>query len=350
MNGLRAENELDWVLVLAPFRKDADYIAALLQDQQVAAVSARMDDGLEDLLCSSPGIIIITHEALTPSVLTKVSDHLKSQPDWSEIPIIVLLEKAAPVQSIRDRLQTAWPKSRLLFHVRPIAPLELANTVQLNLLVRLRQRQVRNSIERETELRLELNHRVKNILATVTSIFQMTRKRATTVDELAGDFGARLQALSGVHSAVFEAGGEEVALSLIVATTIAPYNGDGWTRIAVSGPDIVVGRDAGTTIALCIHELTTNAIKYGALSVPEGSVEVVWEITEGNAPLFSMNWVERGGPPAVVPSRQGYGTRYIHSALGSLFGTAPELQFGTEGFRCRIAGPVSQLKPAKLPD
>lgn len=350
MNELRTENELDWVLVLAPFRKDADYIAALLQDQQVAVVSARMDDGLEDLLCSSPGIVIITHEALTPSVVTRVSDYLKSQPDWSEIPIIVLLEKAAPVQSIRDRLQAAWPKSRLLFHVRPIAPLELVNAVQLNLLVRLRQRQVRNSIERERELRLELNHRVKNILATVTSIFQMTRKRATTVDELVGDFGARLQALSGVHSAVFEAGGEEVDLSLVVATTIAPYNGDGWTRIAVSGPDIVVGRDAGTTIALCIHELTTNAIKYGALSVPEGSVEVVWEITEGNAPLFSMNWVERGGPPAVAPSRQGYGTRYIRSALGSLFGTAPELQFGTQGFRCRIAGPVSQLKPAKLPD
>ncbi|MBB2908516.1 two-component sensor histidine kinase [Rhizobium sp. RAS22] len=350
MNGLPKENGPDWVLVLAPFRKDAEYIAALLQDQKVGVVPAKVDGDLEGLLCSSPDIIIVTHEALTPSVLTKICDHLNAQPDWSEIPIIVLLEKAASVQGIRDRLQAAWPKSRLLFHVRPIAPLELVNAVQLNLLVRLRQRQVRNSIERETELRLELNHRVKNILATVTSIFQMTRKRAATVDELADDFGARLQALSGVHSAVFEAGGEEVALSLVVTTTIAPYNGDGWTRIAVSGPDIVVGRDAGTTIALCIHELTTNAIKYGALSVPEGSVEVVWEITEGNDPLFSMNWVERGGPPAVAPSRQGYGTRYIRSALGSLFGTAPELQFGTEGFRCRIAGPVSQLKPAKLPD
>ncbi|TGR65512.1 sensor histidine kinase [bacterium M00.F.Ca.ET.194.01.1.1] len=350
MNGLPKENGPDWVLVLAPFRKDAEYIAALLQDQKVGVVPAKVDGDLEGLLCSSPDIIIVTHEALTPSVLTKICDHLNAQPDWSEIPIIVLLEKAASVQGIRDRLQAAWPKSRLLFHVRPIAPLELVNAVQLNLLVRLRQRQVRNSIERERELRLELNHRVKNILATVTSIFQMTRKRATTVDELAGDFGARLQALSGVHSAVFEAGGEEVDLSLVVATTIAPYNGDGWTRIAVSGPDIVVGRDAGTTIALCIHELTTNAIKYGALSVPEGSVEVVWEITEGNDPMFSMNWVERGGPPAVAPSRQGYGTRYIRSALGSLFGTAPELQFGTEGFRCCIAGPVSQLKPAKLPD
>ncbi|WP_312942958.1 sensor histidine kinase [Agrobacterium pusense] len=350
MNGLPKENGPDWVLVLAPFRKDAEYIAALLQDQKVGVVPAKVDGDLEGLLCSSPDIIIVTHEALTPSVLMKICDHLNAQPDWSEIPIIVLLEKAASVQGIRDRLQAAWPKSRLLFHVRPIAPLELVNAVQLNLLVRLRQRQVRNSIERERELRLELNHRVKNILATVTSIFQMTRKRATTVDELAGDFGARLQALSGVHSAVFEAGGEEVGLSLIVATTIAPYNGDGWTRIAVSGPDIVVGRDAGTTIALCIHELATNAIKYGALSVPEGSVEVVWEITDGDAPLFSMNWVERGGPPAVAPSRQGYGTRYIRSALGLLFGTAPELLFGAQGFRCRIAGPVSQLNPAKLPD
>ena len=349
MSGLPRENEVDWVLVLAPFRKDADYIAALLQDQKVGMVSAKVDDDLEGLLCSSPDIIIVTHEALTPSVLTKLSDHLKAQPDWSEIPIIVLLEKTAPVQDIRDRLQAAWPKSRLLFHLRPIAPLELANAIQLNLLVRLRQRQVRDSIERERELRLELNHRVKNILATVTSIFQMTRRGAASVEELAGDFGARLQALSGVHSAVFEAGGEEVGLSLIMATTVAPYNGDGSSRIAVSGPDIVVSRDAGTTIALCVHELTTNAIKYGALSVPEGNVEVIWEVTDGNDPLFSMNWIERGGPPAVTPSRQGYGTRYIRSALGSLLGTAPQLQFDTQGFRCRIAGPVSQLRTERQP-
>jgi two-component sensor histidine kinase len=205
------------------------------------------------------------------------------------------------------------------------------------------------SIERERELRLELNHRVKNILATVTSIFQMTRRGAASVEELAGDFGARLKALSGVHSAVFEAGGEEVGLSLVLATTVAPYNSDGSSRIAVSGPDIVVSRDAGTTIALCVHELTTNAIKYGALSVPEGNVEVIWEVTDGNDPLFSMNWIERGGPPAVTPSRQGYGTRYIRSALGSLLGTAPQLQFDTQGFRCRIAGPVSQLRTERQP-
>lgn len=73
MSGLPRENEVDWVLVLAPFRKDADYIAALLQDQKVGMVSAKVDDDLEGLLCSSPDIIIVTHEALTPSVLTKLA-------------------------------------------------------------------------------------------------------------------------------------------------------------------------------------------------------------------------------------------------------------------------------------
>ena len=86
---------------------------------------------------------------------------------------------------------------------------------------------------------LELNHRIKNILASVTSIFQMTRRGASTVEELAADFTGRLHALSNVHTAVFEAGGDEVSLSSVIAVTVAPYNGEGLSRINVNGPDVL---------------------------------------------------------------------------------------------------------------
>ncbi|MBA9035984.1 sensor histidine kinase [Rhizobium leguminosarum] len=343
MKAIPTESELDWVLVLAPFRKDADYIAAFLREQKIEVKAAKADRDLVENLSKSPGIIVITHEALTPEVVAKVAGHLAAQPDWSEVPIIILLERNASIAGIRDQLQHSWAGSRLLFYTRPITPLELVNGIQSNLLVRLRQREVRDSIERERELRLELNHRVKNILASVASIFQMTRRGAANVEQLACDFTGRLQALSNVHTAVFEAGGEDVSLSAVVELTVSPYNSEGVSRIYVNGPDVIVNREAATTIALCLHELITNAIKYGALSQPDGQVEIVWAVAETDSPEFSLNWVEAAGPAVREPSRQGYGTRYVRSALRSLFGTVPDIVFAPEGLRCSVRGPVARI-------
>jgi two-component sensor histidine kinase len=343
MNDAPFDSELDWVLVLAPFRKDADYVAAFLREQKIEVKAAKIDGELVEHLALSPGIIVITHEALNPQVILRITTHLAEQPDWSEVPIIVLLERTAPMERIRSQLLTSWPGSRLLFYTRPIAPLELVNGIQSNLLVRLRQRQVRDSIERERELRLELNHRVKNILASVTSIFQMTRRGATSVEGLASDFAGRLQALSNVHSAVFEAGGEEVSLSAVIDLTVSPYNSEGVSRIDVIGPDLIVSRDAGTTIALCLHELITNAIKYGALSHSDGHVELVWSVAKDNGSEISLNWNEVGGPAVQEPTRQGYGTRYVRSALGSLLGSVPKVVFAPEGFRLAVTGPLARI-------
>ncbi|KXG87236.1 sensor histidine kinase [Agrobacterium bohemicum] len=344
MNEALSESELDWVLVLAPFRKDADYIAASLREQNVAVRQNQVGEDLTHNLSLSPGVIIITHEALNPPAVATIGDHLASQPDWSEVPILILLEKAAQVTQIRNQLERSWLGARLLFHTRPIARLELVNSVQTNLLVRLRQKQVRDAIEREVELRLELNHRIKNILASVTSIFQMTRRSASTVQELAADFTGRLHALSNVHTAVFEAGGEEVSLPSVIALTVAPYNDDEVSRIKAEGPEVFINRTSATTIALCLHELTTNAIKYGALSQKEGRVEVIWSISEEAAPVFTMNWVETGGPEVVEPTRQGYGTKYVRSALASLLGATPAITFDRDGLRCYAAGPLARLQ------
>ncbi|WP_426237796.1 sensor histidine kinase [Pararhizobium sp. DWP1-1-3] len=344
MNEAPSGNALDWVLVLAPFRKDADYIAAFLREQKVAVNHVRADEDLVPHLASSPGLIVITHEALSPGVVAAIAKHLAAQPDWSEVPVLVLLERAAPVVRIRSQLERKWPGARLVFHMRPIAQLELVNSIQSNLLVRLRQKQVRDAIDREVELRLELNHRIKNILASVTSIFQMTRRGASTIDDLSKDFTGRLQALASVHTAVFEAGGEEVSLSSVTDLIVSPYNSNGLIRIHVSGPDVAVSRNAATTIALCIHELITNAIKYGALLEKDGSVNIAWTISGHSPPMFSLHWTETNGPKVIEPTRQGYGTRYVRSALGSLFGSPPQIAFDPSGFQCGVAGPLDRLR------
>lgn len=106
----------------------------------------------------------------------------------------------------------------------------------------------------------------------------MTRRGADSVDGLAEDFSGRLTALSNVHSVVFNAGGEEAQLNDIIDATVAAYRVMGRSNIKTGGPDILVPRSVGTTLALCMHELATNAIKYGALSRPEGQITLTWQL------------------------------------------------------------------------
>jgi two-component sensor histidine kinase len=171
----------------------------------------------------------------------------------------------------------------------------------------------------------------------------MTRRGAENVEMLAEDFGGRLHALSNVHSAVFQAEGETISIAEVAALTFDPYRQMGVSRIEADGPPVTLSRAAGTTLALCLHELTTNAIKYGALSRPEGRVTFRWEIHAELRPDLSMEWQEEGGPPVVAPSRAGYGTRYLRSALASLFGSKPDIDFAGGGLRCAVGGPLSRV-------
>ncbi len=331
---------LDRVLVLAPYRKDADYLCRLLSEHDIAAVYGVDADSLGPALAGSAGVLVATHEALTPDILSTVATHLQAQPSWSEMPIVILLDRASPNHRVRSELARAWPRSRQLFYERPVSAVELLSGIQSALLVRLRQRDVGDHIEREVELRRELNHRVKNILASVASIFQMTRRGATSIEELTNDFTGRLSALSDVHSAVFRADGETVSMGAIVELTFAPYRISGQDRIVSDGPELTLTREGGTTLALCLHELTTNAIKYGALSDPAGSVAFRWAL---DGDTLTVEWRESGGPPVVAPTRTGYGTRYLRSALGSLFARPPVIDFQPGGLFCQVSGPASRI-------
>lgn len=337
------DGSLDWVLILAPYRRDADYLETLLRQHAIAARQAAGPEELAARLSEGPGMLIVTHEALDPAVLQVIAGHLAGQQAWSEMPIVVLLDRAAPQVRVRAELSAAWPRSRQIYYQRPLATLELLSGIQSALLSRFRQRDVRDYIEREVELRRELNHRVKNILASVQAIFDMTRRNATSLPEFAHDFSGRLKALSNVHSAVFEAGGETVDLANVINRTCMPYRIDGGDRITAEGPPVEIRHDAGTTLALCLHELATNALKYGALSSPEGRVALMWELSGGSEPMLTVEWTESGGPPVEQPASPGYGTRYLRSAIRGLFGAPPDMVFDRDGLRCSFSGPFSRV-------
>jgi len=327
------------VLVMAPYRRDAEYISGLMAEHEIDALLTD-EHALPARLHEASGALVATHEALTAQAIDSVAGHLEAQPAWSEMPVVVLLDRSSPNARIRAELAARWPRARLLFYERPLTAVELLSGIQSALLVRLRQRDVGDHIDREVELRRELNHRVKNILASVTSIFQMTRRGASTLEEMSEDFTGRLKALSNVHAAVFEATSQSVSMSDITDLTFAPYRGSGSDRVKTIGPDVLLTGESGTTLALCLHELTTNAIKYGALSTPAGSVIFEWQLRDDQ---LAICWRETGGPPVVTPERTGYGTRYLHAALTSLFGQKPEITFLPGGLRCEGIGPARKI-------
>jgi two-component sensor histidine kinase len=332
---------LDHVLVLAPYRRDADYLGQLLSEHDIRVETCPDPAEIEACLSGWPGVLVTTHEGLTPAILAAVARHLALQPAWSEMPIIVLLDRSSPNARIRGELAAAWPRARLLFYQRPMTPVELISGVQSALLARLRQRDVRDHIERETELRRELNHRVKNILASVSSIFEMTGRGAASLEALTEEFRGRLEALSRVHTAVFHADGEAVSIGAIVDLTFEPYRWPGEERVVTGGPAFMLSREAATTLALCLHELATNAIKYGALSAPEGRVSFTWGVAGDE--VWAL-WREAQGPLVVKPSRTGYGTRYLRSALTNVFGQPPTLLFDPAGLRCEARGAASRFR------
>ncbi|MGK6356619.1 sensor histidine kinase [Sphingomonas sp. DT-207] len=335
------DGPLDWVLALAPYRRDADYLETLLAQHGLPIERAT---GLEELaawLAQSPGVLVATHEALNPEVLELVRSHLLDQPDWSEMPIVILLDRAAPHARIRAELSAAWPGSRQLYYQRPVTTLELVSGVQSALLARLRQRDVRDHIEREIELRHELNHRVKNILASVSSIFSMTRRGADSLERFSEDFAGRLMALANIHSVAFQADGEVVELAQVADLTLKPYRAEDEDRVIVEGPPVTLRREAATTLALCFHELATNALKYGALAHPGGRVRLEWAVSKDM--VLTIQWIERGGPPVKEPSRSGYGTSYLRSALRTVFGSPPTILYHPEGLRFAISGPLSRV-------
>ena len=198
----------------------------------------------------------------------------------------------------------------------------------------------------EERLRLlldELNHRVKNTLATVQSVALQTLRNAADPTQFAATFIARIGALARAHELLSAASWDGASLEEVISRTLAPLvTGGDQGRISFSGPPINLGPNAAVTLNMVFHELTTNAGKYGALSVPTGRVEVLWSIVEDQGVRYvQIDWRESGGPPVVAPTRRGFGSRLIEQGLAREFEGQAELTFNQEGVRCHIRLPFS---------
>ncbi|KPF90408.1 histidine kinase [Novosphingobium sp. AAP83] len=221
--------------------------------------------------------------------------------------LLLVLARLLTQQAIEDRIALAWFEQ---------------------------QSSIRNSLTRE------LNHRVKNTLANVLSIIALTRRRAKSLPEFADSLEGRIRALSATHDLLTQSDWGTTPVALVIRAELAPYAQDVLRHLAIEGPDLELAPNDALSLGLAIHELATNAAKYGALSVEQGRVSIHWEITEEN--LARIEWIETGGPAidARQQRKRGFGTELIEKVVAHELRHPVDLQFDPEGVRCTLFVPV----------
>jgi len=191
----------------------------------------------------------------------------------------------------------------------------------------------------------ELQHRVKNTLAVLSAVAAQTFRDPSSKPALE-IYQGRLAAFGRAHDLLTATHWIEAPLHDVVQTALAPYRtGEG--RIEVSGPPTIVRSRQALSLSLAIHELATNALKYGALSGPAGRILITWEIADLDAePHFAFTWQETGGPAVSPPSDTGFGSRLITRVLKDDFNGNVELSYEAAGLRCRLTTPVRNIETA----
>jgi PAS domain S-box-containing protein len=195
----------------------------------------------------------------------------------------------------------------------------------------------------------ELEHRMKNTMAMVGAIASQTFRAAATKEEARTIFDARLHALNQAHDVLVQSSWTSAPMAVVVEGALAPHR-TGEARIRTGGPSIDLTAKQALSLALALHELATNAAKYGALSVPGGTIEVTWDCiaSEGTRTLRFL-WRESGGPLVSPPSRRGFGSRLIESTLSSDFGSAVKVEYLPEGVVCRFETELTDLAGSEKP-
>lgn len=199
----------------------------------------------------------------------------------------------------------------------------------------------RRAEENQRLLINELNHRVKNSLATVQAIAHQTLRAPEVPERYRRAFTERVMALARAHDVLTEERWESAEIGDIVAGALAPYDGGELSRFTVEGPSIRVSPKMALSLAMAFHELATNAAKYGALSVPGGRVRINWSVTgvDGGRRLH-LNWAEEDGPTVQPPSEKGFGSRLIERGVAAELQGEAEVSYDPEGLLCRIEAPL----------
>jgi two-component sensor histidine kinase len=194
------------------------------------------------------------------------------------------------------------------------------------------QASIRNSLTRE------LNHRVKNTLANVLSIVALTRRRTDNLDDFVHGLNGRIRALSATHDLLTQSEWGTTPVRSVIEAELMPYAQDTGQTVTMRGPNVELAPNDALSLGLAIHELATNASKYGALTAMAGRIVITWEMITDR--LARIEWRELDGPPVPSERRRGFGTDLIEKIVAHELRNPVDLQFAPEGVRCTLVIPI----------
>lgn len=325
----------------AELRDSRDRLQAVLDTAPAAILIATGPDCAEiignrraaELMRMPPG------ENMSKSVPDAPTGHYRVlAPDGTELPVDRLpVQRAARGEELwAHEEQIAFDDGTVLHLLGNAVPLRDRDGQLRGAVAALIDISERKRAEQQQRLLIaELNHRVKNTLAVVQGIAQQSFRGHQVPAELRHAFEGRLAALSAAHELLTRQSWEAAGLDQVVRGTLAALGVAG-ERVAIAGDDLLLAPKTAVSFAMAVHELATNAMKYGALSGPEGRVEIAWHVAEGR---LIWRWREQGGPPVAPPAHRGFGTRLIERGLAAELKGRAEFRFDPEGLSCTLDAP-----------
>lgn len=202
--------------------------------------------------------------------------------------------------------------------------------------------------EGEAHLRLllrELTHRSKNLLAVIQAMARQTARHAGSTESFLTQFSARLQALAASHDLLVRESWHGASLNELIRSQLAVYLDRDDAPVSMTGPDVALKPEAAQNLGLALHELSVNAAKFGALSVPEGRVTIVWKRSGsgGREDALEFDWQEQLGPKVKVRRKQGFGSMVIERNLARSLDAQVDMTFPPDGLRCHVVIPATQF-------
>jgi two-component sensor histidine kinase len=215
-------------------------------------------------------------------------------------------------------IATVWLTAFFVWHIRVLEQARKQGEAQISILAR------------------EAEHRAKNLLANVKAMVRLSQ--ADTIDDFKEAIEGRIEALANVHSLFAKSRWTGAELGSLIKQELLPYSREGQMRTQIGGPTVMLKPDVAQAMAVALHELATNAAKYGALSATKGQVHIEWSLVEDGQ--LTLRWTEVGGPPISPPTRKGFGTHVMEAMIRGHVGGDVRLDWHTEGLECKIALPT----------
>ena len=338
------------VLLLTPEGRDGEVAATILRGVGISATVAadlnRMIACLPEADCA-----IVAEEALLRSDRTGLAHWIAGQPPWSDFPFVLLTFRNGAAD---PRLIELLGNVTVL--ERPFHTSVLVSAVRSAARARRRQREVelyledrRRSEEHKELLIRELHHRVKNTLTTVLALLRAGSGPEETVKDFKRTFSERILSLSQTHSLLVEGGWRAASLHDILSNELGPFEGGETGRVIMDGPSVDLPPELAVPVGMVVHELATNAAKYGSLSVAEGTLKVDWTVrSDGRGRELDLIWTERRGPLVSKPSRTGFGSNLIHRVLTGQCKAEFSFDFASSGLAFRLRLPLASALPGPV--